>query len=84
MKACQVYEKLKNEAEKMRQACLDLPSPLHHIIRRRVVCYKEMYKIAKENKASPMFLIHQVLKQGITDLIFPNFSALRYISIMLG
>merc|ERR1712212_410287 len=63
--ACKSFEKLSNEAEKMRKACLQLPSPHHHIIRRRIVCYKEMYKIAKEHKASPMFLLHQVLKQGL-------------------
>ena len=63
--ACTAFEKLKNDAEKMQQACLNLPRPHHHIIRRRVSCYKEMYKIAKEQKASHMFLIHKVLKQGL-------------------
>ena len=63
--ACKAFEKLKNEAEKMQQACLNLPRPHHHIIKRRVSCYKEMYKIAKEQKASHMFLIHKVLKQGL-------------------
>ena len=45
--ACKSFEKLKNDAEKMQKACLNLPRPHHNIIRRRVCCYKEMYKIAK-------------------------------------
>ena len=71
--ACKAFEKLKNEAEKMQQACLDLPRPHHHIIRRRVSCYKEMYKIAKEQKASHMFLIHKAWTSLYMDGTAVNF-----------
>lgn len=64
-KTYQIYEQLQQEVRKCleNQKNQDKVARLDNI-KREVTCHKEMYKLAKEKKASRMFIVNDILDDG--------------------
>ena len=57
------FEKLKIKAKEL-QEMSNGSFPLLENVKEEILCYKEMYKLAKEKKASRIFILKEIMDKG--------------------